>query len=41
VRTANLTAARETLGDPAYQQARAEGATMSRLDAVAFALQHL
>jgi hypothetical protein len=41
VRTANLTAARETLGDTTYEQARAEGAAMSRQYAVAFALQHL
>jgi tetratricopeptide (TPR) repeat protein len=41
VRIANLTAVRETLGDSLYQQARAQGAAMSRQDAVAFALQHL
>jgi hypothetical protein len=40
-RIANLTAVRETLGDSCYEQARAEGAAMSRQDAVAFALQHL
>jgi tetratricopeptide (TPR) repeat protein len=41
VRTANLAQVRETLGDAHYEQARAEGATMSRQDALAFALQHL
>ena len=41
VRTANLARAREKLGDSRYEQARAEGAAMSRQDAVAFALQHL
>jgi predicted ATPase/class 3 adenylate cyclase len=41
VRTANLAQARETLGDTCYEQAWAEGVTMSRQDALAFALQHL
>jgi hypothetical protein len=41
VRTANLARARETLGDTCYEQAWAEGVTMSRQDALAFALQHL
>jgi hypothetical protein len=29
------------MGDSLYQQARAEGAAMSRQDALAFALRHL
>jgi predicted ATPase len=41
VRTANLTGARETLGDTTYDQAHAQGAAMSRHDALAFAVQHL
>jgi predicted ATPase/class 3 adenylate cyclase len=41
VRTANLARARETLGDTRYERARAEGAAMSREDALAFALRHL
>jgi predicted ATPase len=41
VRIANLTGARETLGDTSYEQAWAEGAAMSRQEAVAFTLQHL
>jgi hypothetical protein len=41
VRIANLTGARETLGDITYEQARAQGAAMSRKEALAFALQHL
>jgi predicted ATPase/class 3 adenylate cyclase len=41
VRTANLARARETLGDTGYEEARAEGAAMSRQDALAFALRHL
>jgi hypothetical protein len=41
VRIANLTGARERLGDTTYEQARAQGAAMSRQDALAFALQHL
>jgi hypothetical protein len=41
VRTANLARAREELGDSLYPQARAEGAAMSRQDALAFTLQHL
>ena len=41
VRTANLARARETLGDSAYEQARAEGAAMSPQDALAFTLEHL
>jgi tetratricopeptide (TPR) repeat protein len=41
VRTANLARVRETLGDTCYEQARAEGAAMSRQDALAFTLQHL
>jgi ATP/maltotriose-dependent transcriptional regulator MalT len=41
VRTANLARARETLGDSLYDQAYAEGAAMSRQEALAFALQHL
>jgi hypothetical protein len=41
VRTANLVRARETLGDSYYEQARAEGAAMSRQEALAFTLQHL
>jgi ATP/maltotriose-dependent transcriptional regulator MalT len=41
VRTANLERVRETLGDSLYEQARGEGAAMSRQDAVAFTLQHL
>jgi predicted ATPase len=41
VRFANLTGAREALGDSCYEQARAEGVAMSRQDALAFALQHL
>jgi ATP/maltotriose-dependent transcriptional regulator MalT len=41
VRTANLARARETLGDTLYEQARAEGAAMSREDALAFTLKHL
>jgi tetratricopeptide (TPR) repeat protein len=36
VRTANLTAVRETLGDTTHEQARAQGAAMSRQDALAF-----
>jgi hypothetical protein len=41
VRTANLARARQELGDSRYEQARAEGAAMSRQDALAFALHHL
>jgi hypothetical protein len=41
VRSANLARARQTLGESGYQQARAEGAAMSRQDALAFALRHL
>jgi predicted ATPase/class 3 adenylate cyclase len=41
VRTANLARARDSLGDSVYEEARAEGAAMSRQDAVAFTLQHL
>jgi predicted ATPase len=41
VRTANLARARETLGEELYEQARAEGAAMSRHDVLAFALRHL
>jgi hypothetical protein len=41
VRAANLAAARETLGELLYEQARAEGAAMTREDPVAFALQHV
>jgi predicted ATPase/class 3 adenylate cyclase len=41
VRIANLARARETLGDTRYEEARAEGAAMSREDALAFALRHL
>jgi hypothetical protein len=41
VRTANLARAQQRLGDRRYEQARAEGAAMSRQDALAFALQHL
>jgi hypothetical protein len=41
VRTANLAQAREALGDIAYEQARAEGAAMSRQDALAFVLHYL
>jgi tetratricopeptide (TPR) repeat protein len=40
-RIANLTAMKETLGDTTYEQAHAEGAAMSRQDAVAYALRHL
>jgi hypothetical protein len=38
VRTANLAQAREALGDTCYEEARAEGAAMSRQDALGFAL---
>jgi tetratricopeptide (TPR) repeat protein len=41
MRTVNLAGIRETLGDNLYEQAHAEGATMSRQDALAFTLQHL
>jgi hypothetical protein len=41
VRTANLARARETLGDSFYEQARAQGAAMTREDALAFALHLL
>jgi predicted ATPase/class 3 adenylate cyclase len=41
LRIANLDRAREELGDSPYQQARAEGAAMSRQDALAFTLRHL
>jgi predicted ATPase len=41
VRTANLTRARQELGDSLYEQARAEGGAMSRQDALGFALRHL
>jgi ATP/maltotriose-dependent transcriptional regulator MalT len=41
VRTANLARARQELGDSLYQQARAQGAAMSRQDALAFTLRHL
>ena len=41
VRTANLAQAREILGDTCYEEARAEGVSMSREDALAFALGHL
>jgi hypothetical protein len=41
VRTANLARAQQQLGDSYYQQARAEGASMSPQDALAFTLQHL
>jgi predicted ATPase len=41
VRTANLAQVREALGDTSYEQARAEGAAMSRKETLAFALQHL
>jgi ATP/maltotriose-dependent transcriptional regulator MalT len=41
VRIANLARAQEELGDSCYDQARAQGAAMSRQDVVAFALQHL
>jgi predicted ATPase len=41
VRTANLAQARRTLGDACYEQARAEGVTMSQQDVLAFALGHL
>jgi hypothetical protein len=41
VRIANLTGVRETLGDTTYEQARAQGAAMSRQEALALALQHL
>jgi hypothetical protein len=40
-RTANLARSREQLGDRRYEQARGEGVTMSRQDALSFALQHL
>jgi predicted ATPase len=41
LRSANLARARQELGDSRYAQARAEGAAMSRQDALAFALRHL
>jgi hypothetical protein len=41
VRTANLARAQQELGDSLYEQARAEGAALSRPDALAFALRHL
>jgi predicted ATPase/class 3 adenylate cyclase len=41
VRIANLRGVRERLGDTTYEQARAQGAAMSRQEALAFALQHL
>jgi hypothetical protein len=41
LRAANLTRARQELGDSLYEQARAEGVAMSRQDALAFALRHL
>ena len=41
VRTANLEHARANLGNDLYEQTHAEGAAMSRHDAVAFALQRL
>jgi hypothetical protein len=41
VRTANVERARETLGETCYEQARAEGAAMSRQEALTFALKHL
>jgi hypothetical protein len=41
LRTANLDRARRELGDSVYEQARAEGAAMSRQDAFAFAVRHL
>jgi predicted ATPase/class 3 adenylate cyclase len=41
VRTANLGRVREALGDSRYEEARAEGAAMSREEALAFVLQRL
>jgi hypothetical protein len=41
VRTANLGRARETMGESMYEEARADGAAMSRQEALAFALRHL
>jgi hypothetical protein len=41
VRTANLARVREALGDSLYEEAYAEGAAMSRQDALSFVLQHL